>query len=257
MSNCQLDSNSAVNLLHPYKVSVSPKLTELDLSYNNIKDDTIYSIIESLLQIPKLVEVKFNNNPLLLNKSNMLAISHITSNFNTGKAPLDYNTTLDSEAFHTLLSSAVNISKGRSHQIESIKKAKDLSLQCSRYFEMSNNFSLFVMKFDSLHTLKIDGIHINFKAICNIAKALESNRVSLEELSLNHCNLRATGSIQLANGLKNCKYLQTLDLAYNKCTDEAAETLTEVVKHLYQFKLKNLNIDNNAGKLTRSRHGKD
>ena len=246
--NCRLDSNSAVDLLSPYKVSVLPELTELDLSYNNIKDDAIYSIIESLLQIPKLVKVNFNHNPL--NESNMLAISRITSNFNTGKAPLDYNTTLDSEAFHTLLSSTVNISKGRSHQVESIIKAKHLSLQCSRcpiisYFEMSNNFSLFVMKFDSLHTLKIDGIHINLNAIYNIAKALESNLVSLRVLSLNHCNLRAIGSIKLANSLKNCKNLHTLDLAYNKITDEAAETLTEVVKHLYQYKLKNLNIDNN------------
>ena len=245
LSNCRLDSNSAIILLCPYKVSVLLELTELDLSYNNIKDDAVYSVVELLLQIPKLKKVNFDGNPL--SESNMLAISSVTSNFNTGKVPLNYNTNLnnDSEAFHTLLSSAVNISKGRSHQVESIKKAKELILQCSRYFEMSNNFSLFVMKFDSLHTLEIDGIHINLKAICNIAKALESNLVSLIVLSLNRCNLRAIGSIKVANGLKNCKNLRRLDLAYNKITDEAAETLIKVVKRLYHYGLENLNIENN------------
>ena len=68
-------------------------------------------------------------------------------------------------------------------------------------------------------------VYVHTYQFNNITKALKINLVSLRILSLNHCNLRAIGSIKLANSLENCKNLHTLDLAYNKITDEAAETL--------------------------------
>ena len=122
LSNCQLDSSNAIALLSSCKEV--PSLAQLNLSNNRIADDSIHSVIESLLQVSKLSKVCMDGN--LLRKSNVLAISFITSNFNPGTSTIDYNMP-ESEAFHTLLSSAVSIGKGRSHQVENIKKNQQLN----------------------------------------------------------------------------------------------------------------------------------
>ena len=241
LSNCQLDSYKAITLLTPCKSVTLPHLTELDLSCNKINTDAIYSVIECLLQIPKLSKVNFNEN--FLNKSNMLAIRFITSKFSITTSTVDYGKP-ESDAFHTLLSSAVSIDKGRSYQVTMIEKINTLILQFTMGCKMSKEFSLFFKKFEALHTLKINNICIESVAVCNLSKALKGNLGSIEELILNYCNLRAVGIEVLAIGLKNCKNLHTLDLAYNNIADTAAETLRNMAKSLYP-KLTKLNIDDN------------
>ena len=56
LSNCQIDSNSATELLSPYKsVIILPDLENLILVATELKTTQyVYSMIESLLQIPKL-----------------------------------------------------------------------------------------------------------------------------------------------------------------------------------------------------------
>ena len=249
LSNCQLDSSNAIALLSSCKEV--PSLAQLNLSNNRIADDSIHSVIESLLQVSKLSKVCMDGN--LLRKSNVLAISFITSNFNPGTSTIDYNMP-ESEAFHTLLSSAVSIGKGRSHQVENIKKINSLILHFAKPCEMSEEFSRFFMKFEALSILKIHGIRIKSVAISNISKALSHKINSLRELYLNHCSLQDDGVRELTNGLENCKNLHILDLAYNSITDEATEALKNIAKHLYQHSLKEININNNYLNLTNEKN---
>ena len=242
LNNCQLDSNKAITLLSPCKSATLPQLTEINLGHNKIRDDATSSIIECLLQIPKLTKVSFNEN--LLSKSNLLAISFVTSNFNLATSIVDYSMP-ESEAFHTLLGSAVSIDEGRSHQVMMIKKINTLSLQFTNSCKMSKEFSSFFMKFEALFILKISGICIELIAVYNLADALKGDLGSIGELVLNYCNLRAVGIEVLAFGLENCKDLHTLNLEYNNIADSATETLKKIAKSLYQHKLRNLNIENN------------
>ena len=242
LSNCQLDSNKAITLLSPYKSATLPQLTEINLSRNKIRDDATSSVIEYLLQIPTLTNVNFSEN--LLSKSNILAISFVASNFNLSTSIVDYGMP-ESEAFHTLLASAVSIDEGRSHRLAMIKKINTLNLQFTRDCKMSKEFSLFLKKFEALYTLKISGICIESVAVYNLSNALKGNLGSIGELALNYCNLRAFGVEVLALGLENCKNLHTLNLEYNNIADSATETLKKIAKSLYQYRLRNLNIENN------------
>ena len=103
-----------IKLLSPYKFVILPDLRELDLSYNKIEDDAIYSVIESLLQIPKLAKVNFDGNPI--SSSNLLAINRVTIDFKFCISVID-KAIKDISSFFIILSSMKNVSERRSYQV--------------------------------------------------------------------------------------------------------------------------------------------
>ena len=250
LSNCRLDSNSAVDLLSPYKVSVIPELTELDLSYNNIKDDAIYSIIESLLQIPKLVKVKFNGNQL--SKSNVLAISRITSDFNSCVSTLDYSDRPDKDisisSLFTILASMKNVSDKRSYQVKNILAVTKIELLC-----LDNKIPIVITKdidvvscfcrLINLQELNLNGVCIEYNSAIVLENALKCYS-SLKSLILNNCDLDSDFVIAIVSSLHKDK-LRELCLSQNKCINYLA--VCEINTFMYNNKtLCVLNLSSNA-----------
>ena len=223
LSNCQLNSSNAIHLLSPCKSATLPQLTEVNLSHNNIKDDAIYSVIESLLQIPKLIKVSFNDNPL--SDSNLLAINHITTDFDSCMLTIDYSDKTDKDIYSsstlTILSSMNNVSNERCYQVKNILTVQKICLQCLGHHSsivMTEDVSLFFCRLTNLRTLNLSGISIELSVTEKLATALSHNLYLLEILELNHCSLSSQSVAYIVRSL-NKEMLKQLCLSDNitKC----------------------------------------
>ena len=190
LSNCQLDSNDTVTLLSPCKSATLLQLTVLDLSHNKIEDHAIYLVIELLLQIPRLVTAKFEGNPL--SDISLLAINHITTDFNSCISTIDYNDNADKDIYissmFTILSSMKDVSDKRSYQVKNILTVNKTMIQILNQKEpmvMSGDVLVFFCRFANLQTLNLNGIYITS---ATDASALKSY-ASLHTLIMKRCRI--------------------------------------------------------------------
>ena len=254
LSNCNLDSKSAVKLLSTDKTVIPVSFSSLkiiDFSCNQIEDDALQPLVNSLLQMPKLEKLHFYGNCFtnIIPTLSMLCECKIyakTLEINYNKihgSRVCINTFLD------VISSIKDNTIERSQHVQSIIKIRHLNLE---YYHddpvvLTENKSVFFKRFISLTELNLSGICILPGAIKNIAYILQHNH-GLLTLKLSHCKLASDSIIELFpnNGLPVSlayRVLKEIDLSSNNIGDEAIVPLTMSLLQMCQ--LEKLHLDNN------------
>ena len=244
LSDCQLDSNSVIELLYSRKSEILPNLRELDLSYNKIKDDVIYSVTESLLQIPKLSNVNFDGN--LFSDSNLLTINRITTDFNFCMPVIDYRnrTAKEVSSLFTTLSIMKNVSEKRSYQVKNLLAVNKIILRCLDHetsIEMKEGVLSFFCRFINLKELNLDGICITDSTA--FAMALK-NYKSLHTLIINRCKLHSKVISAITCSL-NKNMLKELCLSGNENIDYH-QAVREISTFIYGSILNRLSLSSNT-----------
>ena len=260
LNRCQLDSDLVkVMFYQDSREIVLMNLKSLDLNYNSIDDKVTSTLIRSLIQMPKLVNLNVANNRF--STSNEIALNSILHEFSSYKPSIDFNNADNSmkciEAFLIVLSAINDISKRNSNQIQNIARVEKLDqfLHCKEYLKLSKEASLFFANFFRLTTLNLSGICITASVSKNLAKALQNNHRFLQILVLSHCKLDNVSVLnlfgintddtatQFSRTSITFHNLSTLDISNNDIKNDAACPL--ITLFLQMPKLAELNIEGN------------
>ena len=249
LSNCNLDSKSVVRLLSHIQRSpmVFQELTKLDLSNNFIDIDAVNLLVNSILQMPKLTSFCAVSNQV----GNYLnTIFKIILDWKSAKSSVTYYKTSDVDAFIAILSSAKDICRKDSCQINNIIKINKLVLKNTHYKVplLNKDASYFIKRFTTLQELNLTGVYIEQSAISVINDALTNNLASLQILVMCKCMLNSDLAKALLLSSKNAipvafNTLREIDLSYNHITDEVIELL--ISSFIQMPNLIKLNLDNN------------
>ena len=255
LSNCNLDSKSVVRLLSNKQRSpmVFQELTKLDLSNNFIDINAINSLVNSILQMPKLTSFCAVSSQV----GNYLnTIFKIILDWKSAKSSVTYYKTSDVDetdhisAFIAILCSAKDIYRKDLCQINNIIKINKLVLKNTHYEAplLNKDASFFMKRFTTLQELNLTGVYIEQNAISVINDALTNNLASLQILVLCKCMLNSDSAKALLLSSKNAipvafNTLKEVDLSHNHITDEVIELL--ISSFIQMPNLIKLNLDNN------------
>ena len=255
LTNCNLDSTSAVRLFsHRQQFPTAfQKLTNLDLSHNLIGKDAVNSLANSIIHMPKLTAFCVIGNQV----GNYLdTIFRIFLDWKSIKSSVRYYKTSNVDetdhisAFFAILSSAKDISKKDSCQINNIIKINKLVLKNTHHEipVLNKDASYFIKRFTTLQELNLTGVYIEQSAMSVINNALNNNLASLQTLVMCKCTLNSDSAKALLLSSKNAipvafNTLKEVDLSHNHITDEVIELL--ISSFIQMPNLIKLNLDNN------------
>ena len=235
--NCKLDSTSTVRLFSHRQQSPAAfqELTNLDLSNNFIGKDVVNSLVNSILRMPKLTAFRAVGNQV----GNYLdTIFRIILDWKSAKLSVKYYKTSDVQgtdhisAFFAILSSAKDISRKDSCQINNIIKINKLVLKNLRYTVplLNKDVSCFIKRLTNLQELNLTGIFIKQSAISVINDALTKDLASLQILVLCKCTLNSDLVKTLLFFTRNAipvafNKLTIVDFSHNLMDDNALKPL--------------------------------
>ena len=255
LTNCNIDSNSIVRLFsyEQRPPIIFQELTNLDLSDNFIDEDAVNSLVTSILQMPKLTSFHANGNEV----GNYLnTIFRIILDWKSAKSSVTFYKTSDVvgidhiSAFFAILSSAKDISRNDSCQINNITKINKLVLKNLHYKVplLNKDASYFITRFTTLQELNLTGICIEQSVASIINNALTNDLVSLQVLVLCKSMLDSDSAKTVLLSSQTAipvafNTLREIDLSYNYITDEIIEILISSI--IQMPNLIKLNLDNN------------
>ena len=238
LSNCKLDSKSAIRLLSTDEVIpvCFKTLRIINFSDNFIANDALHPLFNSFLQMPKLEVLHLNGNSF----TTVVPLISILFDCRSNKTlEIDYSNRYGSRicitAFLTLLSCIkTNSAVKNSSCVQRIAKSTVLNLEYYHYnpIVLTDNSARFFPSFRRLLELNLSGIHIIPKAITSIACTLQNNP-RLLRLKLSSCQLDSDSAITLfslcnsnVNLLNN---LVLLDISHNNIDDKATKALIKLL----------------------------
>ena len=255
LTNCNIDSNSIVRLFsYEQRPPITfRELTNLDLSNNFIDKDAMNSLVNSILQMPKLTTFNANGNQV----GNYLnTIFRIILDWKSAKSSVKFCKTSNVDgidhisAFFAILSSAKDISRNNSCQINNIIKINKLVLKNLHYKVplLNKDASYFITRFTTLQELNLTGVCIEQSVASIINNALTNDLVSLQVLVLCKSMLDSNSAKTLLLSSQTAvpvafNTLREIDLSYNYITDEIIEIL--ISSFIQMPNLIKLNLDNN------------
>ena len=257
LSNCGLDSQSAVKLLSTDTETIPVAFRNLkliDFSCNLIEDDALKPLVNSFLQMPELQKLHFYGNQFT-NIVPILSIICDCKNY-TKRSEIDYSRKHGSRvcinALFDVLSYIKDATIERPYHVQSIINIKRLNLE---YYHddpivLMENVAIFFQRFVDLTELNLSGIRIHPEAIKYIADILQHN-CGLLRLKLCHCQLDSDSIFILFPSSKPSvpaayKALEEIDLSKNKICDKAIVSLTASLLQMCQ--IEKLHFDNNQCK---------
>ena len=226
LTHCKLDSKFVTSLLSCEEgiPSALTDLTHLNLSHNIIKDDVVNLLIETLIQMPKLIRLNMSHN--LFIKHNMREVFTMIEKWKSPESyQVRYYNLHDINAFIALLTSINNIPS--SHIAKHLAKIEYLDLhlddreQCSLPEASCHIFRTFTV----LRCLYINNICIEPQAATVIATVLAKN---LTKITLSKCHLHNESVINLVDQLKKEK-VKELCLPNNNINYKAANSLKKFI----------------------------
>ena len=230
MNDCGLNSNTVSKFADKLKLAVT--IVDVQFCNNKIDDNATKSLVIAILYWKTLRAIDLENNYF---SNDSILIFDILKNFpNTF---IDFNDRIDKIIpFITLLGYMADIDIKNSVLVEDVSKTQKLLLDCSELKHINVQFevnaSKFFTRFVSLTHLNISGIAISKEVADNLAKALDSNLCSLEQLIMNNCQLTSKNSINIIKNLCKCVKMRELQLSNNSIDDEATEDLIVSILHL-------------------------
>ena len=257
ISNCSLDSESAVRLLSTDRETIPVSfrhLRTIDFSCNLIEDVALQPLVNSFLQMPELQKLHFYGNRFT-NIVPILSIFCDCKNY-AKNSEIDYSKRHGSRvcinALLDVLSCIKDSTVERSCHVQSIIKIKSLNLEYyhNNPIVLTENLAKFFRRFIGLTELNLSGIHIHPEAIKSIADILQHN-CGLLKLKLSHCQLDSDSVVRLLPSNKPTvpvayKVLKEIDLSDNIVCDKAIVPLAASLLQMCQ--LEKLHFDNNQFK---------
>ena len=254
LSNCGLDSKSAVKLLSTDTGMIPVAFRNLkiiDFSCNLIKDDALKPLVNSFLQMPELQKLHFYGNHFT-NMVPILSIICDCKNY-TKNSEIDYSRKHGSRvcinALFDVLSYIEDATIVQPYHVQNIVNIKRLNLE---YYHddpivLTENVAIFFQRFFDLAELNLSGICIHPDAVGNIADILQHN-CNLSTLKLSHCQLDSNSIFRLFPSSKPSipaayKALKEIDLSKNNICDKAVLSLTASLLQMCQ--LEKLHFNNN------------
>ena len=203
-------------------------------------------MIESLLQIPKLVRANFEGN--YLSNNNLLAIKHITTQFNSCISTIDYSDRDGKDIYISslfiILSCMKNTSEKRSYQVKNMLTVSKIIIQIlNQEVPVVMRAAVLVLfcRFTNLQKLILNGIYI-ISTVADVT-ALKSYK-SLDTLIMSRCRLDSHFIIATVSSLHKEK-LRELCLSENEnINHQAVCTITDFINN--NNVLSKLNLSGNA-----------
>ena len=235
INHCDLKSTALVTLFSSCRdppTGAFQSLTNLDLCHNNITDDAVIVLIQSILVMPNLqIFIADNNKIKEYNMNEIFTI--IKSKLKPAKSlhSLDYDSVQSVIAFLSLLQ--ILLSTGHLEKLEIFVHLTRLKL-CVPYHTnrctLKADASTFFQICTCLIELKFHGISFTLQAMDTVSKALAEDLASLQELTISNCKFDGTSAVSilpynnpsLPVAFKN---LIKLDMSNNSITDEEIEPL--------------------------------
>ena len=248
LRKCELDDSFFKLLQSVNKGTTLTKLTSLDLSDNNITDESFEPIIELLLPMTQLTSTNFYGNYFTAHKISeistaIVAIRYANNSVKFTKWHTSYGSQQFVPVFFTILSCINKIDYLRSSkQFINIESLRQITLECSSYVSLNDEASSFFQYFTHLEKLDLTGISIESKALEKFVEALTNNLTNLQVLILNNCKLGDNffKLLQSHNKGTTLTKLKTLHISDNNITDESLLPIVELL--LLMTQLTSLNI---------------
>ena len=215
----------AVGAAEIFKNTVNLSLNKLNISHNNITDQGVDNIAAFISQNTELEELHFSHNNLQAAGAVKICRTNISKLI---KLNISHN----------------NISNKASNDIATfLSHNKKLQL-----LDLSYNNLGFISIFknmqspNKLSVLKINNCCIISEAAKELATVLLCSS-KLKEIDLSHTDLSTTDAIKIFEGMRNILDLVAIDISHNMITDEAADSIANVL--LCNTKLKELDMSHN------------
>ena len=225
------------------------KLKELDVSHNNFSASGAIKIFEGMKNISNMIKLNISHNIItdeaadsiatVLSHNNNLLMLDISSNYLRSAGCVKIFGGIKNMAHLTKLDiSNTNIAIN-TIDTDATCLTSDLNLVhttgATKVFRSMENIS-------SLKTINFTDMMIADVALDKLTAFLLQN-TELEELDISGNNLQTTGATQLFQNFKHITTFTKLNIAHNKITDEATESIANVLSNC---ELVELNLSHNS-----------
>ena len=246
MNNCKLTSTTSCSVIRQLQNCL--KLTELELSNNNIDDTAMKVIVVAIFHWEYFEVFEFKGNHFSVD--NELLFEFLISHLKFSSSSLNLSGSwLHLSSFITLLGYMKGVSTNKSKYVRNISKVKTLNLNCANQQSTGASIKLTVTSsegfqiFNHLVSLNISGIIINDSVVECLVKAFENN-LQLKELFINKCQITTHIMKVFCQQLQHIS-LKIFEIMENSIDDKAIEELAITTLHwglLESIKLQKNNL---------------
>jgi len=240
-------------------LSLKPRVEAINLSYNQIDEESLTELIRLIGELPCLERLNLSR---ILTEATVIKLSQILSK--VPRLTLSGNQ-LTGSSLETLLLSATNLTHLNLNNnlindddcrlianLLSHGNLKSLSLRRNQFTDQGVNLILEALKWNSSLThLDLSGNHLTDKTATKLADVLERNN-TLCKLSLTNNSITDQGLSYIAEALKNNTGLRSLSLLKNDLTDKSAVLIVQCLDYNYSLTACKLKIRQNYLLLTQA-----